>query len=184
MKRWVRKPKLLPLCGIGFFVGILLCLFCGQGDGCLRTESRLQVQARTEDGGKLLFSLLFIRGKWIVLLLLAATTYLAPICCGMTASWMGWSLGAFLTMALRQYHLKGVLLLPAALLPQWLFYAPATWLLLKWCMSFYEGIYLKQKLSKKACLASLFLLLAMMGMGIYLESFWNPKILHGILERF
>lgn len=184
MRRWVRNPKLLPLCGIGFFVGILFCLFCGQGESLLVPERLCKVSERAEGSVGLLFSLLMNRGKWMVLLLLAATTYLAPICCAVTAAWMGWSMGAFLTMALRQYHLKGILLLPAALLPQWLFYAPAAWLLLKWCMSLYGGIYLKQKLSKKSCLASLFLLLALMGMGIYLESFWNPKILHGILENF
>ena len=178
------KPPLSSFCVAGFLLGIMIGILGGQEGSLLRPDSLCRIREQTMDVPGLLAYLVRERGKWIFLLILAATTCLAPTACYVAAAWLGMGLGTILTSALLPYGIKGILLLPATLFPQWLAYGPGTFYLLKWCQTVYEGIYLKKKLSAWECFVRLFMTLLLLGTGILAECYWNPRILQGILRRF
>ena len=108
-------------------------------------------------------------------IIIAGTTYLAPAVCMLSAIWIGMSLGCFQTMAIAQYGLKGILLLPAAAMPQFLLYLPAFYCLLRWSTRLYHAIYKKQNWKKGNALSGLILILAAIACGIFVEckaAFW------------
>ena len=194
MRKWGSKLPLFHLYVIGFLIAVLSIAFLGIAPSKVSKERLVSVQNALKEGnetavlggggenksgmGKLLPYVAYCRGRVVLFLIVAGTTYLAPAVCGAAAVWIGYCFGRLLLTAVVQAGMQGLLTGIAILFPQWLFYAPAFTLLLRWCERLYEGIYLRKKLSRGECLAKLILLLAMFCAGILLESsvgFWLFK---------
>ena len=184
LKKWIQRLPLLPFCAAGFLCGIICCSFMGQAGGALAPERLRWVREELPDPKALLPYVCWNRGKWIAGLGILATTYLAPAACGGMAVWLGWSFGAFTCAAFSNYGIKGILLIFASVFPQWLFYGPGFYFWLEWCMELYLGVSHRYALHKKNCLLRMLLCLLFLGIGIFMECFWNPVVLHGILSRF
>lgn len=188
MWRRFEKIPLIPLCAAGFLLGAILCFWRGNAGDFLSEEKLCGIkEAMLEEGsqpqnGSFLYDVGKLRLKSTVLLVVAGTTYLAPFVCIATAVWSGMSVGVLFAGAMIKYGLKGILLLPATLFPQWGIYAPAFYLLLRWCEKLYAGIYQRKPLNRWGCLSRLILILLMMAAGVFLECFVNPKVLGGILK--
>lgn len=185
MWRRFGKIPLLPLCAAGFLVGILLCLR-GKAEGTLLAPASLQeIKNMSIDKSGILYQVCKIRLGTVLLLLVAGTTYLAPLFCGGFSFWLGMGGGYFLTQAVMRYGIKGVLLLPAGCFPHYLLYLPAFYMLLLWCERLYGYIYLKREFPGWGSTAArLILILLAVFAGIFLESHVNPGILQGMLKNF
>ncbi len=188
-----RKLSLMPLCAAGFFVGIFMNFWWGQGSALLtpahlcRVKEGLReaVDAKRAAGNWSMIALVGMeRIRWVALLILAGTTYLAPFGCMGAAAWLGISLGTFLAGSLCQYGIKGIVLVTAALFPQWLLYGPAFWFLINWCAELYGAIYHKSPFRKREGLVKLAFILLLILAGIVMESTWNPGILMETLVKF
>lgn len=193
MRKWGSRLPLFQLYVIGFLIAIISVAFLGQAPSVISRERLVSVQGALGDGSgmagmaegvtergtsKLLPYVAYCRGRVVLFLIVAGTTYLAPVVCGASAVWIGYCFGRLLVTLLLQLGMQGLLTCIAILFPQWLFYAPAFTLLFRWCESLYGGIYVRKKLSRGECMAKLILLLAMFCAGILLESsvgFWLFK---------
>ena len=188
--RWrIQKLPLLPLCVAGFFVGIFIGFLKGQDsallspENLLREQECLTAQMQKDQWEISALALGKERIKWMIFLILSATTYLAPMVCRMGAAWLGLCLGSFTAMALRGYGIKGIFLVAGGLFPHWIPYGIGFFELLLWCEALYEGIYRKRSLARMGMLARLALILLMILTGIFLESHVHPKIMAGILQN-
>ena len=184
LKKWTQRLPLLPLCATGFLVGFFCYLIVGQGAGLLAPERLKEMGGQVLSAKTLLPYVAWNRGKWILGLGILATTYLAPVACGGTAVWMGCSFGAFVCAAFSQYGIRAILLIFACLFPQWLVYGPGFYFWVEWCTEIYQIIGGRRLLHKKNCLIRMLFCLFLLGLGIFMECFWNPFLLQGILSGF
>lgn len=129
------------------------------------------------------------------LLAMFATTYLGLVVTYGVLTWFGFSFGMILTAACLRYGFKGLVLILAAFLPQYLVYVPAFWLLLHWCCEICATVYFPARVygqnsyrSRKAFVAAkciqLVLYLLVVIIGIFLESYVNPLFLQNLLKIF
>ena len=179
---------------VGLVAGIITMNF-GKSilleDTGLLDENTLRQLLSVNLGGSALFAFV-LRKRMAVfgMFAVAATTYLGTAVCIIGAGWYGFSAGAFLAAGVMRYGMKGIFLALAAMLPQYLLYAPAIYGLLVWCQRtcrmIYGKSYYQDKDKKTPVLTgrvlSLFVLAVMMLAGCALESFVNPAILRGFLK--
>lgn len=178
----------------GLIAGILMMNFGKntllENTGLL-DEDTLQYMASAARDGSVLFA--FVLRKRMVFffaLVLAATTYLGVAACVLAAGWYGFAAGAFLAAGVLRYGVRGIFLVLAGTLPQYLLYGPALYALLMWCEKTCRMIYGKGRLqgneTKRPAVTgrifSLLILLAVMIAGCALESFVNPAILKAFLK--
>ena len=180
-KRFERIP-LLPISAAGFLLGIILgILYKGNGE-LLSAENLCRIKDMTPDRGRLFYEILKARGGMALILIVAGTTYLAPAACMLTALWFGVSIGMFQAIAMTQYGIKGILLMPGAIFPQFLIYLPAYYFMLCWCEKLYRTIYLRADWKKWSAAMGLILILSAITAGIILEYTVNPGFLQSILK--
>lgn len=181
-KPW--KTRFLLFIAIGFILGIFMGAFYKGKNDLLAPRFLGEMKDRSVDAVTCVYDVVKQRGGLAVFLLIAATTYLAPLIVAATAFWLGMSMGIFQTIAIGHYGLKGILLLPAVTLPQFLFYLPAYYFMFLWCEKLYGMIYLKKTWKRGNAIASLILILAAMASGILLECMISPKLFHAFLNVF
>ena len=184
----------LPIFLTGFAAGILVMnigkTILLDNTGLFDEYSLYGMKYMTVDSNAL-FSYVF-RERILKLLALAvlSTTYLGLAVCVCTVAWYGMSAGAFLAALTLRYGVKGIFLAVISLFPQYLFYIPAFFALLTWCVSLYRGIYSrtinfgedKTVLPKKLATLSVILLAATA--GCLLEAYVNPYLLLNYLKIF
>lgn len=182
-----KKPwriRILSFIAVGFLIGILLGLFHKGESSLLAPVALGRLKEAGLDPAACLYEIVKSRGGVAIFLLVASTTYLAPFMEAGTALWIGMSIGIFQTQALGLYGLKGILLLPAVTMPQFLVYLPVYYFLILWCERLYEMIYLKNPWKKGNAIAGLALILAAMAFGIFLECMIGQRVFHAFLNIF
>ncbi|MCM1191338.1 MAG: stage II sporulation protein M [Butyrivibrio sp.] len=187
--------NLLPVFCAGVLVGILI-LNIGKStfaDGTgLFDESILSgMKYMTVDGSALFYYVL--RKRLFVLLVLAvlATTYLGYAVCIGAAAWYGMAAGAYVSILVLRYGLKGLLLAAAGVFPQYLLYVPALALMLGWCEGLYRAIYSRgfsvdagDRVFWLKKVGKLGIIGAIAALGCLLEGYVNPRLLTGCLKVF
>lgn len=110
------------------------------------------------------------------------------------AFWMGTMAGVFLSVASIRYGLKGIALIAAGILPQYLLLVPACIMLMSWCYQLSAALYhpekaadfrygtKKQYLMRKA--AQFLVILGIIIIGSAMESYINPMLLSAFLKIF
>ena len=179
---------------VGLTAGILTMNFGKsillENTGLLDEEMLRQMESAFPDSNALFAFVLRKRLMLMVFMVLAATTYLGMAACVAVGLWYGFATGAFLAAALMRYGFKGILLVAAGVLPQYLLYAPALYALLVWCDKTCRMIYCKGycygENTKTPILLGrvlpLVIILVGLLVGCFLEAYVNPGILRGFLN--
>lgn len=184
MRRRFEKLPFLLLGAVGFLFGMILAIPCrGKGE-ILDPEYLSRMRELAVDQKLLIYEILKNRMGMVMIIGMAGTTYLAPAVCMFVALWIGMNMGSFQTLAIARYGLKGILLLPATTMPQFLIYLPAFYFLLRWSEKLYGVIYQKQVWKKWNAVSGLVLILAAMAVGIFTEFRLGPQVLQGVLKIF
>lgn len=189
---------------VGLIAGILMMNLGKnillENTGLLDENTLRYMSSAATDGSVLFAFVLRKRMLFVGAMALIATTYLGVAACVFTAGWYGLATGAFLAAGVLRYGVRGILLVSAATLPQYLLYGPAIYALLLWCektcrmiygKNRYRGAgaegelrdvsYLAKYLTKRPAvfgrIFSLLVILLVMVAGCALESYVNPAIL-------
>ncbi len=184
------------LFAVGLFGGIIL-IHLGKGillenTGLLDEDILYHMKYMTVDGNALFYYVLRERMGAVLLLTVLSTTYLGLAVCAGASFWYGVCMGSILSVTVYRYGVKGILLAGAGMLPQYLIYVPAMFLLLKWCESVCRGIYRNRIPTKEAGekyllprrLLQIFGLVAVFLIGCLLESYVNPHMMISLLQIF
>ena len=194
----IRRDK-LPLIQIfvaGIVVGIL-CIYFGrnillENTGLLDEFTLYNLKYMSVDSKAYFYYIVRERLGSVLSLVVLATTYLGVVLCAGTAFWYGISTGAFLSAAMFRYGLKGVFLALVSAFPQYIVYGPMLFSLLIWCEKLCREIYFQRTVPlgkgmgilKSINLVRLLMILLLMLVGCFLESFLNPHFLTGFLKIF
>ncbi len=190
-----RKNKTIMLFFLGLFLGFLIMNI---GKGVLLTDTGLfdedtlyQMKYMTVDKSAFFCYILRKRLCWLLVLAVAATTYLGLAVCMGLVLWYGFSAGMFFSVLMLRYGLKGILLALVGIFPQYLLYIPAFVLFLKWAKHLYKSIYSRGAgfdagekgfvLKKMGQLAAI---VGLVAAGCVLEGYVNPGLLTGFLGVF
>lgn len=182
----------------GFLIGIFVMniwndLFL-QDMELLNAASLSRLRYMKVDGGTFFLYVLRERMGTVALLCIFATTYLGVIAVSIYTFGMGAMAGIVLSVASIRYGIKGILLILASVLPQYLLLVPAYMMLLVWCYRICTALYHPERnseaiygmrrpyLLRKA--AQLLVILGIILLGSALESYMNPVILSGFLKIF
>lgn len=190
------KLPIATIFAIGMFLAVIIV---NLGKNILLENTTLldeytlyNMKYMTVDSSVLFYYILKTRLKSMILLVILSTTYLGMIVCAGATLWYGVCAGGYLAMAMLRYGVKGILLVVAGVLPQFILYVPAFVLLIRWCEGVYRGIYLYKGIKTEAgdslllprYLLQLVCILALVLIGCILESFINPHIMTGLLKIF
>lgn len=177
----------------GFLGGIVFIYLCGDtylSEPRLINRENLQAAARTQiDARALFFYLLRVRGKWLLLLWLIGYTVAAlPVLAAVLAA-LGFLLGACISLFVIRMRMLGILLFLAAVLPQAFVYVPLVWILA--CQVFERGwarfrraeVFAGRQ-TERAYLRTAGLGLALLLVGLALESCVNPILMRAVVNYF
>ncbi len=146
------------------------------------------------DEGSFFLYVLKERMGTVLALCLLATTYVGTYAVSVFALWLGAMAGVFLSVASIRYGIKGILLVLAGILPQYLLLVPACIMLMNWCYKVSNALYhpekaadirygtRKQYLMRKA--VQLLMIIGVVLAGSVMESYINPILLSGFLKIF
>jgi hypothetical protein len=146
------------------------------------------------DGGSFFLYVLKERMGMVILMCLLATTYVGTYAVSIFALWAGTMAGVFLSVASIRYGMKGIALVLAGILPQYLLLVPACIMLMNWCYKICTALYhpeksldirygtKKQYLMQKA--VQLLVIIGVVIVGSAVESYVNPVLLSGFLKMF
>lgn len=182
----------------GFLSGTLIIniwrsSFLGEMD-LLNAVSLSRLKYLDIDGSAFFIYVLRKRLEVVMLLCLLATTYVGTAAVSLYAAGMGVMAGILLSISAIRYGLKGILLIAAGIMPQYLFLVPACIMLMNWCYQLCVGMYYpgrsceviygdrKQYFMKK--ILQLFLILGVVIIGSLIESYVNPILFFGFLKIF
>lgn len=177
----------------GLVAGILIMNF-GKGilledTGLLDEYTLYHMRDMAVDSSALFVYVLRRRFGKLAVLSIMATTYLGLIVCSGAAFWYGFLAGSFLAAGVLRFGVKGILLVLAGTMPQFLFYLPAFYVLLLWCEEVYRSIYQKKGYVPDATaptparrVLKLLCVCIAVFLGCVLESFANPAILMSFLK--
>lgn len=197
--RWKRAGQpnwALPFFA-GFFAGAALVYL---NAGTFLTEngllSRIRLErlsdARINENAFFLY-VLGKRFKLIWLLIILATTFVGIVTTYLFALWMGVCGGVIGMAAVMRYGFKGVLLLAGGMLPHFVCYVPAFWMLADCCLQLCMRLHYPvvdytemhtDKGSRLALLGRFLLLHGVVIIGAVLESYVNPHLLIDLLKIF
>lgn len=131
------------------------------------------------------------RMKWIFLIWILSLTILGVPCIWVTYLWNGLLGGILLSLSVMRMGFGGILICFLGVLPQFFLYVPIIFLFLDKAYSVSLSQYGKhkkfsysssQKKDFLSYLSFLFLILVIMILGIFLESYVNPMIMKQILK--
>ena len=199
IKRYQLHNGQLPLWSIfwaGVLTGIIIINFGKsillENTGLLDEYTLYHMKYMTVDSSALFYYILRIRIKCFLSLVIFATTYLGLLVCAGTAFGYGVSLGAYLSVLLIRYGIKGILFAVLSIFPQYLLYVPAMAGLLLWCEGLNRSIYFKSgflietegntTISRRIIKLAGLLLLVLV--GCIAESFVNPNVMKWLLDFF
>ena len=182
----------------GFLIGVFAMniwrnLFL-QDMELLNAASLSRLRYLEVDGGSFFLYVLKERIGTAFLLCVLATTYIGIYAVSFFAFWMGTMAGGFLSVASIRYGLKGIALIAAGILPQYLLLVPACIMLMSWCYQLSAALYhpekaadfrygtKKQYLMRKA--AQFLVILGIIIIGSAMESYINPILLSAFLKIF
>ena len=182
----------------GFILGIIVTNICRNyflGDMDLLNAASLSRMKYLEIN-KNAFFVYAIRERMssTLILCLVATTYIGIILISMYAVSLGIMSGVFLSIAAIRYGIKGILLVLAGILPQYILLVPACIMLMNWCYQICTGMYFphkafdtgygnpKQYYIKK--LLQLIIIIGIVFAGSMVESYVNPILLTSFLKLF
>lgn len=177
----------------GFLGGIAFIYLCGDtylkeshvlGEESLRMAANAQIDARA-----LFVRLFLLRGKWLLLLWLLGYTVAALPALLIALAWLGFSMGAFISLFVIRMRLMGVLLFLASVLPQILLYAPLVWILgravyEKGMERFRKGEVFGSRRTERDYMRTAAVCLAILLLGLALESSVNPLLLRAVVNYF
>ena len=162
-----------------------------ENTGLLDEYTLYHMKYMTVDSSALFYYVLRLRMKTTLIITILATTYLGLAVCAGITFWYGLSAGGFLGAVILRYGIKGILLAFAGVLPQYLLYVPAYFMLLVWCENLNRSIYFKnsfateeQRIISPKMVFHLVIIYGVILCGCLLESFMNPEILTGLLKIF
>lgn len=179
---------------VGFVAGMIVMNFGKsillENTGLLDENMLKQMVSAFPEGNALFAFVLRKRISVALVMILLATTYLGVVLCVVYDLWLGFSAGIFLTASVLRYGFKGLFLVAAGILPQYLIYAPVLYILLVWCdrtcrmiygrnRSFGENIKTPDTVGR---VLPLVVILAGLIGGCFLESYVNPGILQGAIK--
>lgn len=185
--------------GLFFLAGFVLgFLVMNMGKSTLLTDAGLfdedtlyHMKYMTVDSSALFCYVLRKRLCGILVLSVAATTYLGMAACMGAVCWYGFSAGLMLAALMLRYGLKGLLLAVVGIFPQYLLYIPAFLFFLKWGEHLYRSIYVRSACPDAAekgfvlkKVGQLLLVVSLLAMGCLLEGYINPHLLLGYLKIF
>lgn len=163
---------------LSFFVGIVFVTILAGGKIPENTIMNYALgQALLEEGWnkkELFIQCLFSRGSIFIVMLLLANTSMRNWMFRAVTIWMGIALGMLLKLFYLWYGVKGMGLLAAALLPQYIFYWMAYGLL------YWESN--RSRMYMKRNYLPIFLIMGVVIMGIFLESYVNPFLVSGLAK--
>ena len=185
----------------GFFVGVFLINLWKEtlivDTGFLDEEMLYQMKYAQIDSDSFFGYVLKQRLLLFVCLAIGATTYLGITMTYGALLWFGFAGGIFMASAAVRYGFKGVLLLVGVFMPHYIIYIPTFWMLLNWCYYICCTMYFPAKVfgekarqykDKKTFLISnggrVILLLLVVIIGIWVESYVNPIFLTKLLKIF
>lgn len=182
-----------------FIAGLILgflTMNIGKGTWLINTglfdeDTLYQMKYMTVDSGALFCYILRKRMCGVLVLSVAATTYLGMAVCMGAVFWYGISAGVFFSALLLRYGIKGIVLAVVSIFPQYLLYVPAFLLFLKWAEQLYKSIYSRSAgcdVSDKGFalkkMGELALVVGLIAIGCLLEGYLNPRLLLGYLKVF
>lgn len=182
----------------GFLAGIFVMnvwrnLFL-QDMEILNAASLSRLRYLDVDGGAFFLYVLRERLGTVFALYLLATTYVGAYAVSVFALWLGAMAGVFLSVASIRYGIKGIALVLAGILPQYLFLVPACIMLMGWCYKLNTVLYHPEKAldirygTKRQYLMrkvlQLFVIIGITIIGCAIESYINPILLSGFLKIF
>ena len=171
MKVFHVKKQLAALFMPGFLIGIIYVNFLAKkyvAAPDLFSEYFLdQFRGVQIDEKEYLWYLLRIRCVPFFMLSGLALTKLKKVSAGLFLGWTGISVGVLVSLAASNLGMKGCLLCLIGVSPQFLFYIPAYFMILKYCNESEDGRWNRQK--------TIFVGL-MMSLGIITELYVNPVL--------
>ncbi len=165
-----------------------------QDMGLLDAASLSRLRYLEIDEGSFFLYVLKERMGVVLALCLLATTYVGVYALSAFALWLGAMAGFFLSVASIRYGLKGILLILAGILPQYLLLVPACIMLMNWCYKVSNALYhpdravdirygtRKQYFMRKT--VQLFMIMVVVVAGCVMESYVNPLLLSVFLKIF
>ena len=183
---------------LGIIVGIILIFLCrSRLDSdiyLLNEEWILQMQTGQVNTKSLFVYVLLKRLKEIGLLVLLSTTVVGIVCIYGYAALFGIGTGVLLAVACLRYGIKGIMLMLAASFPQMLVYLPVFLYVFHLCylvcvkLYFPHKDYWKSNSSTKVFLFKnilyICIAIAVVIIGVLLESYVNPKIFFSFVKNF
>lgn len=183
---------------LGIILGIILIFLCRnrlQTDINLLNEAWIVSMQNSQANSKSLFVyILFKRLKELGLLALLSTTFVGIVCMYGYVALFGVGTGVLLAVSCLRYGIKGILLVLAAAFPQALVYLPAFLYIFHLCYLLCVRLYFPQKdywktnSSTKVFvfknIISICIAIAVVIIGILLESYVNPKIFFPFIKNF
>lgn len=176
---------------LGFLIGVLLPNFMWRRNLPQIRSTLLYLLAdfhRGSPGETAVLSQVWkTRGAYILLWLLSGFSIFGIPLSLVTIIWMGFFVGAFLTLYILQFGVMGGLLGMASLLPQYGMYVPVSIISASYICS--ASLYCwknkwmtKQAMVKYGIFTVVFLFFQ--GIGMLLESYINPQILQWLLSKW
>lgn len=183
---------------LGIIVGIIFIFLCRnrlQTDIYLLNEEWiLQMQSGQVESKSLFVYILLKRLKEMGLMVLLATTFVGIVCMYGYIGVLGAGTGVLLAISCLRYGVKGLMLVLAASFPQALLYLPVFLYIFHLCyllcvkLYFPHKDYWKSNNSMKVFLFKNFIYIciavAVVIIGILLESYVNPKIFFSFIKNF
>ena len=140
-------------------------------------ESSLElIKYQVQDGRSLLFYVLKERVFVVPMIFLMSTTYLTALFSYGVIIWYGAGVGAVLGVAMLRYGLKGIFLVLAAGIPQYLLYIPVMVVAFK--------LSLKQRQPNKKFWVQFLVLELVVIIGCVLESYVNLYLIEKFIKSF
>ncbi len=182
----------------GFLIGILSIniwrnTFFGEMD-LLSAASLSRLKYLDINGNSFLAYILKERIGTLVILCLLATTYVGTVTIALYAAWMGMMAGIFLSVAAMRYGLRGIFLILAGVMPQYLLLVPAYIMLMNWCYQICTGLYYPHKVYEDGYgmkrqyymkkIVQLFVIVMVVIIGSMIESYVNPILISRFLKIF
>lgn len=182
----------------GFLAGILIINIWRtpflQDMELLNAASLSRLRYLEVDGGAFFLYVLRERLGTVFALCLLSTTYIGTYTISVFALWMGTMAGVFLSVASIRYGIKGIALVMAGILPQYLLLVPAYIMLMSWCYELSAALYHPEKAlnirygtKRQYFMRKAVQLLVIVGaviIGSTIESYVNPTLLSGFLKIF
>lgn len=199
-KKYVRyregMPNFLFPFLIGFVLGVLLINFWNKEEllqiGILSQTSLEKLRYLEVDKANLFLYTFQNRMVMVGGLLLLSSTLFGVICVYAASLWLGFATGALLSAMLIRFGNQGIIMFLGGILPQYFCYIPACILLFRWCRKLCVKLYYPQKSIGNMYrngvqeityfIMQLGIILLILLLGIYLESYVNPMLIKWILR--